>query len=233
MSLYVFNFGSFDSPISLATSGAYLHNKDLHSNKYSFSCIILHGVSPGWYTLSMITFITGNKGKFKEIQSVLGDTIIMRDIDLPEIQSLDFKEVIAAKLQEASKHITTGAIMVEDSGYYFKELGRLPGVFSKFFLEELGLDGVYNLVKNFSSTKATFNTHIGYMDEKGVVTYFVASLDGEIVSPNGDGGFGYDPLFIPEGYTKRFAEISDKERNELKPRIQAAKVLKEYLLQTS
>ncbi len=177
----------------------------------------------------MITFITGNKNKIRELSSVLGDTFVPMDIDLLEIQSLSFEDVIAEKLKEARKSVPLGAIMVEDSGYVFEGLGALPGPFSKFFLESLGCDGVYSLVSSLSSTKATFHSHIGYMDDSNNVTFFSGSISGTIVSPQGVGGFGFDPLFIPDGYSKRFAEMTEEERQTIKPRIEAAKKLKQFL----
>lgn len=178
----------------------------------------------------MITFVTGNENKIRELSPILGDTFTTVDIDLPEIQSLSFKEVIEAKLKEARKSIQEGEIMVEDSGYIFHGLGALPGPFSKFFLESLGLDGVHTLVASLSSNKATFYTHIGYMDNMDTSTFFEGAISGTIVSPEGTGGFGFDPLFIPDGYSKRFAEMTEEERRTIRPRIKAAKKLKEFLL---
>jgi XTP/dITP diphosphohydrolase len=177
----------------------------------------------------MLTFLTGNKNKIKEVSSVLGDTFITLDIDLPEIQSVAYEDVIKAKLVEARKHIKEGAIFVEDAGYVFEALGKLPGPFSKFFIQELGREGLYNLVSKLGNTRAVHTTNIGYMDEKGEVIYFTTKVEGNIVSPRGSEGFAYDPIFVPDGHTKTFAEMSDEERFAVKPRVAATKLLKEYL----
>lgn len=65
-------------------------------------------------------FITGNKGKFAEVQSILGNAEVL-DIDLLEIQSLDAHEIIKAKLEEAQKH-QVGEFIVEDTSLYFEAL---------------------------------------------------------------------------------------------------------------
>ena len=70
-------------------------------------------------------FITGNKGKLLEVQSILGDVTAL-DIDLAEIQSLDAHEIIKAKLDEARKH-HNGQFIVEDTSLYFEALNGLPG----------------------------------------------------------------------------------------------------------
>lgn len=178
----------------------------------------------------MITFITGNKNKIRELSSILDGLFNPVDIDLQEIQSLSFEEVIEAKLKEARKSIKEGEIMVEDSGYVFEGLGLLPGPFSRFFLDTLGHAGVFSLTKGLASQKATFYSYIGFMDNDDTPTFFSASLTGTIVSPEGVAGFGFDPLFIPDGYMQRFSDMTEEERQTIKPRIAAAKKLKEFLL---
>ncbi len=178
----------------------------------------------------MITFITGNHHKLKEAQAVLGELVVGQDIDLPEIQSLDVKEVVKVKLLDARKEVTTGAIMVDDAGYYFESLGRLPGVFSKFFLQELGHAGIYDLVTSLTTSRATSYTCIGYMDEDDRIEYFIAEVSGELVAPQGEHGFGFDSLFIPDGHKERFAEMEESTYKDVKPRGKALVLLKEFLL---
>ncbi len=177
----------------------------------------------------MITFITGNKNKFSEVQAILGDEVEMHDIDLPEIQSLDPKEVIESKLIEARKHIKTGTILVDDTGCNFNFFGKLPGVYSKYFLKELGLQKMFNILEKFSDNSATLYTYLGYMDEAGNIEYFYGSTDGVIVSSRGENGFGYDPIFMPNGSEKTNAEMNEEELKIYKPRAKATKLLKEFL----
>jgi non-canonical purine NTP pyrophosphatase (RdgB/HAM1 family) len=142
---------------------------------------------------------------------------------------LDFFEVIKVKLEEARKHIRDGAIMVEDAGYTCSALGKIPGPFSKFFLQELGRERIYEILQKLGDTKAVHTSNIGYMDERGEIQYFTSSVKGEMVFPKGEGGFGFDPLFIPEGFSKTFAEMTDEERFAVKPRVACTKMLQEYL----
>jgi non-canonical purine NTP pyrophosphatase (RdgB/HAM1 family) len=181
------------------------------------------------YNKTMITFITGNHNKLSEIAHVLTVPLAHADIDLPEIQTLDVKEVIAAKLTEARGHIKEGAILVDDSGYYFHALGKLPGVFSKFFLKEIGLEKTAHMLTLLNNVNATAYTMLGYMDAHDVVHYFEGAVEGTIVTPRGEGGFGFDPVFMPSGHTKTFAEMSESERLNLKMRAIATRKLKEFL----
>lgn len=83
-----------------------------------------------------ITFITGNQKKAEYLEKYLGFPVAHEKIDLPEIQSLDLYEVVEYKVREAYKKIQS-PVLVEDASLEFIALGRLPGTFIKFFLEEM------------------------------------------------------------------------------------------------
>ena len=180
----------------------------------------------------MLTFVTGSTGKWKEVSAVLGDLVTQKDIGLPEIQDLDVKKVIAEKLIEARKAIPEGAILVDDSGYYFHALGRLPGVFTKFFLEELGLKRSAEMLVKLGDSSLTAYTVLGYMDETDHISYFDGTFEGTMVMPRGEGGFGFDPVFCPKGSDKTMAEMNDEERLKWKMRTIAVKKLKAFLEST-
>ncbi len=174
----------------------------------------------------MLTFVTGNAGKFAEAQWIL-PAIQQLDIDLEEIQSLSAEDIVRHKLEQAAEH-TTGNIVVEDTSLVFYALGTLPGPFIKWFLQSLGSAGVANLVAE-TNPAATAITTIGLRLESGEMHFFSASVGGTIVTPRGESGFGWDPIFVPEGATKTFAEMSDEEKNVYKVRPQAFRKLQSFL----
>ncbi|MBA3733078.1 non-canonical purine NTP pyrophosphatase [Patescibacteria group bacterium] len=88
-------------------------------------------------------FITGNKGKLAEVQSILGNVEGL-DIDIPEIQDIDANKIIKAKLEEAQKH-HAGEFIVEDNSLYLEALNGLPGPLIKWFMKTIGNDGLYKL----------------------------------------------------------------------------------------
>ena len=110
----------------------------------------------------MLYFITGNKGKLMEVQSILGNVEAL-DIDLPEIQELDAHKIIRAKLEEAQKH-QEGEFIVEDTSLYFEALKGLPGPLIKWFMKTIGNDGLYKIAESFNAYNAEAKTIIGYSD---------------------------------------------------------------------
>lgn len=175
----------------------------------------------------MLYFLTGNKGKLEEVKSILGDVEGL-DIDLPEIQDIDAHEIIKAKLEEAKKH-HRGEFIVEDTSVYLKSLNGLPGPLIKWFLKTIGIEGVAKIAEKLGDRDAEAKTIIGYSNKTGDVRFFEGAIGGSIVPPRGDGGFGWDPIFLPEGYSKTFGEMEREEKNSLSMRKIALEKLKEYL----
>lgn len=171
-------------------------------------------------------FITGNKGKLAEVQSILGNVEAL-DIDLPEIQSLDAHEIIKAKLEEAKKH-QAGEFIVEDTSLYFEALNGLPGPLIKWFMKTVGNEGLYKMAEAFGNFGAEAKTIIGYSDTQGSISFFEGNIKGTIVSTRGE-GFGWDPIFQPEGYSKTFGELTTEEKNSFSMRKVALEKLEEVL----
>jgi len=172
-------------------------------------------------------FITGNKNKFEEVKSILPN-VEQLDINLPEIQDIDAKNIIKAKLLEALKH-KNGEFIVEDTSLYLDCLGGLPGPLIKWFMKTMGNEGLYNLVEKLGNKKAEAKTIIGYAKNSDEIHYFEGCIKGEIVLPRGDSGFGWDPIFQPNKLDKSFAELTQEEKNNISMRRVAVNKLKEHM----
>ncbi len=175
----------------------------------------------------MLYFVTGNAHKFEEAKKVLPE-LVQVTIDLPEIQSADPKEIVKAKLQEAFKH-KQGEFLVEDTSLSFDCLNGLPGPFIKFFLENLGRGGLYELAMKYNNFSATARTIVGYAKSPDSIEYFVGEMSGKIVEPVAQSDFGWDPIFQPDGYEVTYAEMSEEEKTSMSHRTKAFLKLKEYL----
>lgn len=172
-------------------------------------------------------FITGNKGKFDELKALIPQ-IEQLDIDLPELQEIDSQKIIEAKLQEALKH-QSGEFIVEDTSLYLDGLKGLPGPLAKWFLKTVGNEGLYQMATASGNMKATAKTIIGYAKSGTEITFFEGVASGTIVAPRGDQGFGWDPVFQPDGFDKTLAEMTLDEKNKISTRKIAAAKLQESL----
>lgn len=174
-----------------------------------------------------ITFITGNAGKADEVSRYLGVPIEHKSLDLDEIQSLDLEEIVKDKTLRAFEKVGK-PVLVEDVSFVFHGLGKLPGPLIKWFLKELGNEGLCRLVDG-KDRSCTATVCYGFHDGKEVHT-FEGSMKGSVSnSPLGNNSFGWAPVFIPEGHEKTYAELTNEEQAPIAMRNKALKKLREFL----
>ncbi len=147
-----------------------------------------------------VTFISGNQNKINYLNKFFEVPLDCQKIELEEIQTLDILELVKHKVREA--YVKVGKpVLVEDVSLEFPALGKLPGTFIKFFLQEMSLQDVCDLLKGKDRT-AIARCVFGYYD--GVSEkYFEKSLKGRIVEVPGEEsehGYGWDQVFIPVGH---------------------------------
>src|SRR5258708_2527893 len=172
-------------------------------------------------------FITGNKGKFEEIKSVIAE-IEQMEILLPEIQEINSEKIIKVKLDEARRH-HSGEFIVEDTSLSMECLNGLPGPLIKWFLETIGNSGLSNIAEKLGNNNAQAKTIIGYAKSDKKIYFFEGTIRGKIVSPRGDNGFVWDNIFQPEGQEKTFAQLTKDEKNVIRMRRQAINKLQKFL----
>lgn len=178
--------------------------------------------------LETLTFITGNPGKAEQLGRYLDFPVVHKKVDLVEIQSLDLGEVVRHKAQEAYS-VIQGPVIVEDTSLQFLALGRLPGTFIKWFSEELGNDGLCTLLDSYADRSALAEVQFALHDGKEVML-FDGQVRGAIAEePRGERGFGWDPIFIPDGSTKTYGEMADEEQKATSMRKIALEKLEAYL----
>lgn len=179
---------------------------------------------------------TSNKNKVKEIKEILKDleieVIAKSDLGIPDFDVLEdgssLEENSLKKAEELRKRIKGTMVMADDSGLFVKELGGEPGVHSSRYGGKEGDDkaNIELLLENIKNLKdpveAEFRTVISLINPQGQVTYCRGICKGRIIrEERGEFGFGYDPIFIPEGYEKTFAEMLAREKNEISHRKKA------------
>ncbi len=175
-----------------------------------------------------MTFITGNAGKAKYLSDYFHAPIEHRKLDLVEIQSLDLEEIVRDKAERAFT-IVNGPVLVEDVSLGFTAMSGLPGPLIKWFLESLSNEGLCRLLDSYKDRSATARVMFAICDGSGVHT-FGGSRKGSIAdAPRGEMGFGWDPIFIPDGYTKTWAEMTDDEKHATSMRKIALKKMTKFL----
>ena len=173
-------------------------------------------------------FITGNKSKFDEARAILGDIELEQlDINLPEIQEIDAHAVVKAKLEAALEH-HAGPFIVDDVSVRCKALNGLPGPLIKWFLKSFSLEELYGLVEKMGNTDTEVSLLIGYARNRKDIHFFEGIVRGNLVMPRGE-SFGWDPIFLPEGFDKTYGEMSYEEKNKMSHRRLALDKLKEFL----
>ena len=175
-----------------------------------------------------LTFITGNAAKAEQLARHLEYPVAHKKLDLAEIQSLDLIEVVEHKAKEAYKHIQ-GSVLVEDTSLTFRALGHLPGPLIKWFLTELDNEGLCKLLNGYDDRVAWAEVCFGFFDGEEL-KFFEGKMKGSISkSPKGERGFGWDPIFIPEGHAKTWGEMTPEEQKDTSMRRIALKKLEPFL----
>ena len=198
-----------------------------------------------------IVFATNNQHKLSEIRDILGESIevlslkdINCDVDITETgKTLEENALQKAQYVYDHYHIDCFA---DDTGLEVDALGGAPGVYSARYAGE-GHDSEANMAKllkelgDEDNRKARFRTVIALIQKKNIcpcgcnsikeVHQFEGIVDGEIIRERRGGeGFGYDPIFQPDGYDKTFAELGMEIKNHISHRARATQKLADYLL---
>ena len=175
----------------------------------------------------MFKVITHNHGKFREIEKLVNQAEML-EMEYPEIQTNSLENVVDFALNYLASEIE-GDFVIDDSGLFIPALNDFPGVYSAYVFETLGNEGILRLMEGKDERMAYFKTVIG-LRYRGYNFKFIGICHGEIVrEPRGSNGFGYDPIFKPEGYDKTFAEMNVEEKNAISHRGRALRKLRNFL----
>lgn len=190
--------------------------------------------------MKKLVFASNNAHKLSEIRAILGDRleiISLSDLqcheEIPETaDTLEGNALIKARYVWEHYGLYCFA---DDTGLEVEALGGAPGVYSARFAGEHASfeDNVSLLLERLSGVavprRARFRTVIALIDEYGT-HFFEGSVDGEItLERSGDHGFGYDPIFRPEGREETFAQLTEQEKNSMSHRGRAVQKLVRYL----
>ncbi len=197
-----------------------------------------------------IVFATNNKNKLAEIRNILGghfDIVSLKDIgcdtDIPETGN-----TLEENAMQKARYIFDNyglSVFADDTGLEVDALGGAPGIYSARYAGGEGHDSEANMAKLLhelgenNNRKARFRTVIALLlsdgnTQKPTEKLFEGIVNGSIIKEKRGGeGFGYDPIFTPEGYDKTFAELGIDIKNRISHRAKAVEKLVEYLSMNS
>jgi non-canonical purine NTP pyrophosphatase (RdgB/HAM1 family) len=180
-----------------------------------------------------IAFVTSNEGKAREAAYFLGHPVSAVPVDIPEIQSVDFAEVARVKALAAAAALGR-AVLVEDSGLEVHAWGGFPGPMTKWITAgPPGLAGLAKMLDPFPDRRAAAVSALALArpgDRPEEVVVAVGRREGSLAPvPRGSSGFGWDAVFIPEGDTRTWAEMSEAEKNRDSHRSRAFAALRAAL----
>lgn len=190
--------------------------------------------------MSKLYFVSSNENKFSETSNILsnfGIDVEFFKTELQEIQSDSLSVIATKKVLDAffrrlnTNHLHPGdPVIIEDDGLFLESQKGFPGPYSSYAFKTIGNTGILKLVD--SQRAAKFVSIIAYCEENSDnppnVELFESTVTGTISNEIRGDGWGYDPIFIPDGQTKTFAELSNK--NKLSHRYASLKKFSSWFL---
>ncbi len=184
---------------------------------------------------------TGNSHKTDEIRTILGRDYEVSDLNsypnLPAVEEtgVTFLENATLKAVEISRQIS-GLVLSDDSGLEVDALNGEPGVYSSRYAGKDGDDEANNtkllaeLDRRGGVRSARFRCVMVLAEDGKLLAHFEGAVEGSIISEKrGSGGFGYDPLFVPDGFEHTFAELGEEVKNKLSHRARAMTGVADWL----
>ena len=189
--------------------------------------------------MKQIVFATNNKNKLREIREIMSDLYEVLSLDdigcheeiVEDAETIEGNAKIKADFVTNKNHVDCFA---DDTGLEVEALNGAPGVYSARYAGEHcsyqdNVNKMLNAMKGKTNRKAAFRTVIA-LNLDGKSYTFEGRCDGQIVeSQRGTDGFGYDPIFMPDGFNQTFAEMSHEEKNAISHRGRATKKLIAFL----
>lgn len=166
--------------------------------------------------MKTIIFVTHNSGKFREAEAKLkslGVKLQQYKEGYPEIQADTLEEVAFFAVKYLETRFSS-PFFLEDAGLFIDALNGFPGVYSAYVFRSIGCEGILKLLEGIDERTAFFKSVIAYKEPGDKPLFFQGVCRGTIAyEKRGNHGFGYDPIFIPEGSIETFGEMEVEVKN--------------------
>ena len=170
-----------------------------------------------------LVLVTQNQHKLKELTPLFKKYNVEFDttsLEKHEIRSESI-EIMAREAAMVAFETLQKPVVVDDTGFFVDALKGFPGSYAGIVLNFIGFEGILRLMTNNENRASEFQTAVGYYDGQHLES-FVGTMSGSVASESaGVGGFGYDPIFVPDGFTKTYAELTFDEKVSISHRTKA------------
>lgn len=170
-----------------------------------------------------LVLVTQNQHKLKELTPLFKRYNIefeTTSLEKHEIRSEDVEEIARVAARVAFDTLQQ-PVVVDDTGFFVDELKGFPGSYAAIVLRTIGYEGILQLLGDKEERSSAFKTAVGFCDGESLVS-FVGIMSGAVAyEPAGTGGFGYDPIFVPDGFSKTYAQLTLEEKISISHRTKA------------
>ncbi|MDP2670901.1 MAG: RdgB/HAM1 family non-canonical purine NTP pyrophosphatase [bacterium] len=177
--------------------------------------------------LNKLFFVTGNPNKAKEVAMILGIPVESVSLEIDEVQSLDLVEIAQKKAKLAFEQ-TGKPLIVEDAGLFLDQWKGFPGPLVKHVLAAGGNQLLLQMMEGVENRAASAQAVFAFHDGQKIHT-FLGKVAGRLAKEEKPGGWGWDPVFIPEGGELTYAEMGPEAKNQVSHRRQALEEFKKFL----
>lgn len=173
-------------------------------------------------------FVTSNVNKWREAQRILGYPVERVELELDELQAENVRAVALAKSRLAFQRLQR-PVIVEDAGFELRGLGGFPGPYIKYWEKLGGLESLCRAADGLGERRVRAVCALGLCSDAGS-DVVEGAVDGVLAPhPRGSSGFGWDAVFIPQGDTRTFGEMTPEEKDERSHRRRAWELLRARL----
>lgn len=169
-------------------------------------------------------FVTSNENKWREAQLILGRDLDRITLELPEIQAATTMEVALEKAKVAYA-LLKRPVIIEDAGVELRALGGFPGPFIKFWEKLGGLESICRAVDGLADRRAEAVCALVAFNAEGGQPFEGRAAGSIAAAPRGTNGFGWDAIFIPDGESRTWGEVSQAQKDARSHRRRAWELL--------
>ncbi len=172
------------------------------------------------HSLPDLVFVTSNPNKVKEVRKILkeyGIEFEHLDLEYQEIQASSLHEIALASARYLCERVSR-PFFIEDAGLFIGALSGFPGPYSSYVYKTIGNSGVLKLMEAVQQRASRFESVVAYAESIHDIAVFRGVVEGSISLEAKGEGWGFDPIFIPEGSDKTYAKMGTEAKQRLSHR---------------